>query len=89
MSYKEKLLDYRWSRKRTEILLRDNYTCCGCGINGNEDTLHVHHVHYHDCLDPWAYEDNELETLCSCCHSCLHDRINDREAVEKSRVFYG
>jgi hypothetical protein len=68
-TYKEKLLDVRWQKKRLEILQRDAWKCCICS-KGEEDgvTLHVHHIFYDWWLDPWEYEPETLVSLCSDCH---------------------
>lgn len=65
-TYKEKLLDPRWQKKRLQILNRDNFTCCECGDDKN--TLHVHHKIYIHGNEPWEYPDNHLVTLCAICH---------------------
>lgn len=65
-TYREKLKDPRWQRKRLEILERDNWTCCVCGAT--EDTLNVHHGYYCRGRNPWDYPDDTLWTLCEICH---------------------
>lgn len=65
-TYKEKLLDPRWQKKRLEIFERDKWTCRRCG--DRESTLHVHHLRYHKGKEPWEYEDRILLTLCDDCH---------------------
>lgn len=64
MTYKEKLQDPRWQKKRLEILSRDNFTCQLC--NDKETTLHVHHNQY--ISDPWDVENDKLITYCQYCH---------------------
>lgn len=66
MTYREKLLDPRWQRKRLDILKRDQFTCKHCGCTTK--TLHVHHLFYLKFKDPWDYEDVYLITLCFKCH---------------------
>jgi 5-methylcytosine-specific restriction endonuclease McrA len=66
MTYKEKLLDPRWQRKRLEILDRDDFTCQFC-VEKNS-TLHVHHKNYIWDNDPWNYENSNFITLCQECH---------------------
>lgn len=68
-SYKEKLLDPRWQKKRLKILDRDNFTCQLC--NDTETTLHVHHYNYNKNYNPWDVEDNCLVTYCSDCHAFI------------------
>jgi hypothetical protein len=66
-SYKEKLLDPRWQKRRLEILSRDDFKCCECGNDKN--TLHVHHCGYSKQFrNPWEYPDGWLITLCKDCH---------------------
>lgn len=64
MTYKEKLRDPRWQKKRLEILDRDNFTCQLCG--DKHTTLHVHHNSYSE--NPWDVENSELITYCADCH---------------------
>ena len=73
MTYQEKLRDPRWQRKRTEIFLRDDFTCQICGTKKVE--LHVHHKYYNG-KDPWDIENEALTTLCKNCHS-LEEMFKD------------
>lgn len=66
MTYKEKLLDPRWQKKRLEILERDKWHCQSCC--SNTKTLHVHHLDYISGNDPWDYSNEYLITLCYDCH---------------------
>jgi hypothetical protein len=66
MTYKEKLLDPRWQKKRLEVLSRDNFTCQLCVENHN--SLYVHHKTYVWGKDPWDYDIINLVTLCYDCH---------------------
>jgi hypothetical protein len=77
-SYKEKLLDPRWQKRRLEILSKDNFRCCHCG-NATE-TLHVHHVIYISGRDPWDCPDDHLWTVCEQCHN------NDHSLRESSEI---
>lgn len=70
MTYKEKLLDPRWQKKRLECLRSDNFTCSWCGESTK--TLHVHHFFYAKSGNPWDVEDWELATLCEDCHFIEH-----------------
>jgi cytochrome c553 len=65
-TYREKLLDPRWQKKRLEILDRDEWMCMKCG--DMENTLHVHHQMYFFGVDPWDYPEGLLITLCESCH---------------------
>lgn len=66
MTYKEKLLDPRWQKKRLEILNRDEFTCQIC--KSKDNTLHIHHRRYIVDRDPWDYPEESLVTLCADCH---------------------
>lgn len=76
-TYKEKLLDPRWQKKRLEILSRDGFACYWCG--DTTSTLHVHHEKYHK--DPWDAPDEDLVTVCEDCHSVNHAGLTELEAV--------
>ena len=65
-SYSELLRSPMWQKKRLEIMERDNFTCQHCGCNDME--LQVHHKVYHEDLNPWEYDNDDLITLCGCCH---------------------
>lgn len=66
MTYKEQLLSPQWQKKKTDILLRDKFTCRNC--NSTEKTLHVHHLLYLD-IKAWEYPNDMLVTLCVDCHN--------------------
>jgi 5-methylcytosine-specific restriction endonuclease McrA len=78
--YGEKLFDQRWLEKRKRILTRDNNKCVICSKSKNESSLHVHHKQYHFIkrleihVEPWAYNDKLLVTLCESCHNRGHYR---------------
>lgn len=69
-TYKQKLRDPRWQKKRLEIFNRDNWTCLDCKRTDRE--LHLHHNKYEYGTEPWDYEDNVYETLCYVCHNDEH-----------------
>lgn len=66
MTYKEKLLDPRWQKKRLEVLESDYWSCRAC--ESKTGTLHVHHLWYEKDCDPWDYPNECLITLCDKCH---------------------
>lgn len=72
MDYKEKLKDPKWQRKKSEIMMRDDFTCQMCG--SKEKTLHVHHLTYDNCVngEPWSCPDEDLITWCEECHEKHH-----------------
>lgn len=67
MTYKEKLLDPRWQKKRLEVLQRDEFTCQQCG--DKEETLHIHHFCYPKSRNPWDSDELDLITYCASCHT--------------------
>lgn len=66
MTYKEKLLDPRWQKKRLEILERADFACENCF--GSIETLHIHHDYYEKGVEPWEYDNDTLHCLCASCH---------------------
>jgi len=66
-TYRQKLQDPRWQKKRLETLERHDWSCLACGCN--DRALHVHHIAYAD--NPWESPDEDLMTLCEECHSAL------------------
>jgi ribosomal protein S27AE len=69
LSYKEKLKDPRWQKKRLEILQRDQWVCKRCG--NDKLMLQVHHRYYCNGSDPWEYPNDALLTLCRDCHEIV------------------
>lgn len=80
LSYKDKLLDPRWQRKKNDILQRDAYTCQNKKCNCTTRTLHVHHLDYIGSIEPWDYPNDMLITLCSDCHA----KEDGRPELEKN-----
>lgn len=72
MSYKDKLRDPRWQKKRLEIFQRDNWTCQFPGCGDTKTELHVHHTKYIYGANPWDVPDKFLKTVCSKHHKLLH-----------------
>lgn len=75
MNYKDQIKHPKWQKRRLEIMDKDNFSCQICG--DTENTLNVHHLHYHKGRDIWDYEDWELITLCDGCHEKEHSTIED------------
>ena len=67
------LKDVKWTKKRTEIMTRDNFTCTLCG---SHDNLQVHHKVYIDGKRLWEYGGEHLVTLCRKCHELVHGDPN-------------
>ena len=63
--------DPRWQKKRLEILEHDNFTCQLCGSKDRQ--LHVHHASYLKGNKIWDYDADSLITLCTDCHSRVHE----------------
>lgn len=79
-TYKERLLDPRWQRRRLDILSRSDFACEVC--ESTNKTLHVHHKRYRKGAMPWEYADHELQALCVDCHEEItHVRARLDEAL--------
>lgn len=63
--------DWKWQRRRLEILEKANWRCEYCGESDRE--AHVHHVHYVKGRQLWEYDDNWLLALCDRCHREKHE----------------
>ena len=66
MSYKRKLANPLWQKKRLEILTRDDFACLLC--KDKETELHIHHNYYTKGKEPWEYDGDCYFTLCAHCH---------------------
>ena len=74
-SYKKRLANPRWQRRRLEVLERAGWRCEWCG-RGDEE-LQVHHGYYErERHEPWRYDSMTLYALCDGCH----------ERAEKARA---
>ena len=69
----------RWQRRRNDLLLRRNYTCCECNrpLTAGTMDLEVHHVLYIPGLAPWDYPDELLLVVCRWHH-------RERAAIEQA-----
>lgn len=86
MTYKEKLLDPRWQKKRLEILQRDNFKCRYC--EDDQTTLHIHHLTYKTkYTDPWDYDESYLMTACKDCHHVITELEGEYEYVSGFKDF--
>ncbi len=61
----------KWQKKRLEKLNESNWECENCGAKNIQ--LHVHHKQYFKGLDPWEYQNKQLEVLCDFCHKEMHE----------------
>lgn len=80
LQYTEDLLNYNWSLKRLEILIRDSNKCVNCDKNTN---LHIHHLLYHHNKRAWEYDNENLITLCSNCHEWEHKDYGEPTLIRK------
>lgn len=53
-----------WRRIRERVLLRDQYTCCGCGLVTQE--LEVDHII--NVAEGGSDDESNLQSLCVPCH---------------------
>lgn len=81
-SYKEKLKNPRWQKKRLEVMERDVWSCQEC--KSKSKTLNVHHVFYEYGKDPWDYPTDRLVTLCEDCHKIEHDANEEIKSLIKN-----
>jgi len=79
VSYKQKLLDPRWQKKRLEALESSGWACQCC--HDKTSTLHVHHKQYFKGREPWEYELDLLEVLCEACHLSSHQELEALKRV--------
>lgn len=86
-TYKEKLLDPRWQRRRLEIFNRDNFICQKCGDDNN--TLNVHHRWYAFGKEPWEYPDDILVTLCDSCHKEEENAKDNQRFIRNAFLICG
>lgn len=66
-TYKRRLADPRWQKRRLEVLNRDNFTCVLCGAKSIE--LQIHHEVYNG--EPWDVPIEKLHTCCADCHKAI------------------
>lgn len=71
-TYKEKLKDPKWLRKREAILKERGEACQWCG---ETDRPEVHHGYYGFAMHPWEYDDDTLWVLCRPCHQKAQLRL--------------
>lgn len=76
-SYRDRLHDVRWLKKKISILERDKHTCLFCDSNGEgSNQLHVRFITRED-FDPWDYPDDVYQTICDDCLRKRQPMIDD------------
>jgi hypothetical protein len=78
--YLDKFKDPRWQKKRLQLLELHNWKCDDC--NNTENELHVHHRFYIKGREPWEYDNDVFQVLCSDCHSMKHKKINNKHYLK-------
>lgn len=72
-TYSDKLKNPKWQKKRLEILNLKEFKCELC--QSEEQELHVHHRFYIKGREPWQYDNDVFQVLCSNCHKNVHDNL--------------
>lgn len=81
MTYEDYIQTEQWRLVASAALKRDGFACVVCLAT---ESLEGHHVRY-----PARYEDDcaeNIQTLCSCCHTARHRHNRDSDAVHISEV---
>lgn len=71
----------RWKALRWSVLLRDGFTCQRCGDlvrDGDTSKLVADHREPHRGDEALFWDENNLQTLCSPCHSGAKQREENR-----------
>ena len=73
-----------WKALRREVLKRDCYQCCQCGITAEESgfPLEIHHIIPPKGNKELFYDKNNCVTLCKLCHA----RITQQEIMENKSI---
>ena len=73
-----------WRSLRKEVLKRDGYQCCQCGITAEESgfPLEIHHIVPPKGNKELFYNINNCITLCKICHA----RITQMEIMENKAI---
>lgn len=61
-----------WEARRRAVLYRSDYCCDDCGVDADDDVLHVHHIK--PISNGGGHELENLKTLCPDCHADEHDK---------------
>lgn len=63
----------KWKKKRESILRRDKYICRECVRYGKAcEATEVHHIKHVDEFPEYAFENDNLISLCKACHNKKH-----------------
>lgn len=73
--YKSYLKSNTWIKKRSEVLIRDNYLCRVCGYIAHE----VHHISYENLFNENL---EDLLSVCKKCHEEIHVLLNKKYIEE-------
>ena len=73
-----------WRYLRMEVLKRDGYQCCQCGITANESgfPLEIHHIIPPKGNKELFYNPDNCVTLCKFCHA----RVTQEEVMENKSI---
>lgn len=71
-TYREKLADPRWQKRRLEVLEYADWRCQICG--NNKEELHCHHSYYERGKEPWQSKKGAIICVCHTCHGKLHPK---------------
>lgn len=82
----------QWTKKKKEILIRDDYTCKKCGYKlpdgyYHENGLQVHHVIPVTEERALQYDNDNLITLCKRCHAEVHSLDKRSFTPNKKAIF--
>lgn len=80
--YSEKLKHPKWQMRRLEIMKRDKATCQICG--DKETELHIHHLKYTG--EPWDAPNQDLQTVCKCCHNSIEQLKGNCEIIKGEKL---
>ena len=73
-----------WRALRREVLKRDGYQCCQCGITAAESgyPLEIHHIIPPKGNKELFFDINNCATLCKLCHA----RITQQEIIDNKSI---
>jgi hypothetical protein len=66
----QKGINYGFANTKAYVLTRDNYTCQNCNGKSKDTRLEVHHIIFRS--NGGSDEQENLMTLCKCCHDKVH-----------------